>query len=183
MKRELKSAGKLVVLENSDPISAATEQIQNRIRERAYELSQLRGHSGRDVDDWLLAESVIMLIPAAEMIEKDGTYKVQLAIAGVNAQDVNVMSTPDHMLVRCEFRHEHNPDSEIIHLCDFKSATVFRSIHFPQPINLKSTRIQCQDGMMIVTAEKQGAEQAVRKRQPSRKLATRSNTQRTTGAA
>ena len=183
MKRELKSAGKLVVLENSDPIFAETEQIKNRIRERAYELSQLRGHSGRDVDDWLSAESEIMSIPPAEMIEKNDTYQVQLALAGVNAEDVNVMLTPAQMLVRCEFRHDHNPDSGIIHLCDFKSATVFRSIHFPQPINLESIRIQCQDGMFIITAEKQSAEQAVRTRKTSHKPAARGKAMGAAGGA
>ena len=183
MKRASKSASKLVILENSDLIFMETERIQNRIRERAYQLSQLRGHSGCDVDDWLSAESEIMSIPPAELLEKDGTYHVQLALAGVNVEDVDVMLTPDHMLVQGEFRHVHNPDSEIIHLCDFKSATVFRSIHFPQPIDLKRIKIQCQDGMLIITANKQGVERAVPKRQPSRKPATGSKAKRITGAA
>ena len=36
MKRATKSAAKLVVLENYDRISAETEEIRNRIRERAF---------------------------------------------------------------------------------------------------------------------------------------------------
>ena len=70
MKRATKSAVKLVVLENDDRISAETEEIQNRIRERAFQLSQEREHAGREMDDWLTAESEIisvaqpLLIPA-----------------------------------------------------------------------------------------------------------------------
>ena len=46
MKRETKFPARLVVLDSNDPISAETEEIQSRIRERAYELSQERGHAG-----------------------------------------------------------------------------------------------------------------------------------------
>src|SRR5262245_32591801 len=80
MKRRPKSAGKLVVLQNSDPIQVETAQIQNRVRERAYELSQTRGHSERHVDDWLSAESEIISVPPAEMIEKEGVYQVRFAV-------------------------------------------------------------------------------------------------------
>src|SRR5438552_9113272 len=59
MKTTTKSAAKLVVLENDDLIASETEELQERVRDRAYELSQLRGHSGREVDDWLTAESEI----------------------------------------------------------------------------------------------------------------------------
>ena len=47
MKRATKSAAKLVVLENYDRISAETEEIRNRIRERAFPLSQERGPQRR----------------------------------------------------------------------------------------------------------------------------------------
>ena len=43
MKRARKSAARVVVLENNDRISEETEEIQNRIRERALQLSQERG--------------------------------------------------------------------------------------------------------------------------------------------
>src|SRR5579862_7695395 len=51
MKRATKPATKLMVLENDDLISSETEQLQERIRARAFELSQQRGHSGRETDD------------------------------------------------------------------------------------------------------------------------------------
>ena len=67
MKRETKFPARLVVLNSDDPISAETEEIQSRIRERAYELSKERGHAGREVDDWLTAESEIISVPPVEL--------------------------------------------------------------------------------------------------------------------
>ena len=178
-----KSAGKLVVLENSDRISAETERIQDRIRERAYELSQMRGHSGRETDDWLSAESEIISVPPVEVIERDGTYEVQCAIAGINPDDVNVMAAPDQLLVQCDFRHDHDSESGIVHVCDFKSATVFRFIRFPQPIDLKNLKVQFQDGVLRITARKVGREQAPAKRSPVRKTAAKKGKKTTRGAA
>ena len=164
MKRMKSSAGKLVVLEDSDAISAETDRIQDRIRERAYELSQLRGHSGRETDDWLSAESEIISVPPVEVVEKNGTYEVRCAIVGIDPDDVNVMAAPDQLLVKCDFRHDHESDLGIVHICDFKSATVFRSIRFPQPIDLKKVKVQFEDGVLRVSAEKAGHEEVPLKR-------------------
>ena len=57
MKRATKFPARLVVLQSNDPISAETEEIQSRIRERAYELSRERGHAGREVDDKLIFQA------------------------------------------------------------------------------------------------------------------------------
>lgn len=169
MKRALKSVGKLIVLENSDPISAETEEIQNRIRARAYELSLVRGHGGREVDDWISAESEIISVPPAELIEKGDTFDVQFAVAGINPADLNVMVTTQQMLLKCEYRHKHDADAGTIHFCDFKSATVFRSVEFPHPIDVTSIRIQFEDGIVRASAAKEGVEQAAPKRAPARK--------------
>ena len=110
MKRAGKSAGKIVVLENDDPISMETEQIQSRIRERAYELSQLRGHSGRELDDWVSAESEVVSVPPAEMIEKDGIFQMRFAVPGMDPAGLNIMATPAQMLLKCEYRHDHHAE-------------------------------------------------------------------------
>jgi len=158
MKRETKFPARLVVLNSNDPISAETEEIQSRIRERAYELSKERGHAGREVDDWLTAESEIISVPPVELIEKDGMFQVRLGIVGLNLQNMRVLTSPDRLLVRGEYHHESELDDGTIHLRDFKSAAVFRSVQFPQPIDVNSVEVEFQDGVLRVTAAKAGAE-------------------------
>ena len=170
MKKATKSAAKLMVLDNDDVISAETQEIQDRIRERAYELSLRRGHSGRAVDDWLTAESEIISVPPAELIEKDGTFHVRLAIVGIDLENVRVMTTSDQMLVRGDYRRARETDEETVHLCDFKSATLFRTVRFPQPIDVNSLVVEFGDGVLRVTAKKAGAAQQARpKRAAARK--------------
>ena len=170
MKRASKSAPKLVVLDNSDPILAETEAIQSRIRQRAFVLSQTRPPDANEIYDWIVAESEIISVPPAELIEKDSMFEVKFAVAGVNGNDVNVMVTPDQVLLKSEFSHEHDADTGTVHLCDFRSATVFRSVNLPQPIDVKSVKIDLSDGMVTVSASKRGAEES---RPPRRKAPIR----------
>jgi HSP20 family molecular chaperone IbpA len=169
MKRATKSGAKLVVLDNNDPISAETEEIQNRIRERAYELSRERGHAGREVDDWLTAESEIITVPPADLVEKDGAFQVRFAIPAIDLKDVRVMTSPDQLLVQAEYDHFHESDEGTVHLRDFKAGTVFRSLRFPEPIDVDSIDVEFRDGILRVLAAKAGA--AVRTKRPSTRRA------------
>jgi HSP20 family molecular chaperone IbpA len=167
MKTAMKSAGKLIVLDNDDPISLEIEDIEGRIRARAYELSMLRGHGGREVDDWVSAESEIISVPPAEMVERDDTFELRFAVAGINPDDLNVLAAPQRMLLKCDYRHQHESHAGTIHLCDFKSATVFRSVQFPAPVNVKGMEVQFENGIVRVSAPKESPRQARAKPAPA----------------
>ena len=66
-------AVKLVVLEDPTVIKAESEQVQARIRQRAFEISANRGYAGREVEDWLAAESEVISVPPLELAERNGT--------------------------------------------------------------------------------------------------------------
>ena len=170
-----KATGTLVLLENNDAIAAQTEEIQSRIRERAYEISKMRGHPGREMEDWLSAESDIISVPPMDIVETDGTFKVQIAAPGVDPANVQIMTSSDQMLVKCYPKHTHEADTEILHLCDFKSATLFRAFRFPRSIDVGSLDIDLADGVLRITAAKEGLSEArrpaPRKRPAARKAA------------
>src|SRR5437870_1750540 len=100
MKRAPKSAVKVAILENSDPISAEIEAIQSRIRQRAFEISQTRPADAHAIYDWMMAEAEIRSVPPAEITERDGRFEVKFAVAGVNPDDVNVMVAPEQILLK-----------------------------------------------------------------------------------
>jgi HSP20 family molecular chaperone IbpA len=180
MKKAPKSAVNVVVLENSDPISAETEAIQSRIRQRAFELSHTRPADARELYDWLMAESEVMSVPPVRLVEKDGQFEAKFAIAGIPPEDVNVMVTSDQILVKGEYQEHQEVDEERVHLSDFKSATVFRSVSLPQPIDPKTVKVDFEGGMLRVSAAKEGAappQAASSKRAaPARKAAAKKST-------
>src|SRR5262245_47343726 len=159
MKRARKAATKLTVLENNDPISAETEAILSRVRQRAFELSHTRPQDAQEQYDWIKAESEIISVPPAELSEKDDSFEMRFAVAGVNPDDVQVMVTPDRILINSELGHAHDADTGTVHICDFKTVTVFRSVNLPKPIDAKSVKVKFADGMIVVHALKHSATQ------------------------
>jgi len=156
MKRDPKSA-KLIVLDNDESISAETEAIQSRIRQRAFELSTARPHDAQELYDWITAESEIISVPPAELLEKDGTFEVRFAVAGVDPNDVNLMVTRNQVALKSSYRHEHDNDSCRVHLCDFSSATVFRSVTLPEPIDVNTVKANFNHGILSLSAVKEAA--------------------------
>src|SRR2546425_259158 len=118
MKSARKPAAKLIVLENSDPINAETEAIQSRVRQRAFELSQERPQDAHEIYDWIMAESEIMSVPPAELIEKDDSFELRVAVPGLDPDNINVMVTQDQILIKAEHSHGHESDSGTVHLSD-----------------------------------------------------------------
>lgn len=158
MKSAPKSGPRLVVLDNSDPIFAETEAVQSRIRQRAFELSKTRPAEAHELYDWILAESEVISVPPAELTERDSTFEVKFAVAGINPDDVNVLVTVDQILLKSEFIHRHDSAVETVHMCDFKSGTIFRSVSLPEAIDLKSVKIDIGDGLVTVSATKRALE-------------------------
>src|SRR5262245_62576764 len=93
------SSGKLVVREDPEQIIAENEEVQARIRQRAYEISVSRGHAGREMEDWLAAESEIISVPPVELAEKEGAFLVRVPVAGVEPADIEVLTTSDQVLM------------------------------------------------------------------------------------
>jgi HSP20 family protein len=156
MKRASKPAPKLIVLENSDPITAEAEAIHGRIRQRAFELSQTRPHHARELDDWIMAESEIMSVPPVKLVEKGGMLEAKFVIPGVHPEDVNVLVTSSQIVVKGEHDESRESDEGTVHFSDFTSATVFRSVTLPHPIDTKSVTVDFQHGVLSVSAAKEG---------------------------
>jgi HSP20 family molecular chaperone IbpA len=163
VKKTARSA-RLVLLDNERPILAETEAIQSRIRQRAFELSQNRPPDVRELYDWIAAEAEVVSVPPVELVERDGMFDVRFGVVGVNPDDVDVMVTPSQIVLKSHFTHQHDPGTGTVHLCDFKSTTIFRSVIMPQPIDVASVKADFEEGMLHVSAMKESAGEEVRRK-------------------
>ena len=153
----MKTAANFVVLENDDPLIAENEAIQEKIRYRAWELSHTRPHDAHALYDWMKAQSEIITVPPVRVVEKEGQFDIKFAVAGVNPDDVNVMVTSKRVLLKAESAEEEISEEGTVHISDFRSATVFRSVEFPQRIDPKTVKVEFEDGVIHVTAAKEKA--------------------------
>jgi HSP20 family molecular chaperone IbpA len=168
-KRQVVS-GNVVLCDNEQPIVTEVDEVQSRIRQRAFEISLTRSHAKREIDDWLVAESEVIVSPPVEVAEKKGLFIISIAAPGIDAENLTVMATRDQILVKADFRHNHEPEAQI-HSCDFRSTMMFRSVRLPEPIDLRSLKTKLTDGVLRITAQREGAVEAPKTR-PARKASS-----------
>jgi HSP20 family protein len=128
--------------------------MNDRILKRAFEIFDGNGHIfGRDLDDWLQAERELVWKPAIEMEEKDNEIRLQVAMPGVDPKDIDIEVTSEHILVKAETRHEHNSEEGQVHVCEFTSGNLFRSVRLPKKIDPEKVKAEFKNGMLSMTAE------------------------------
>jgi HSP20 family protein len=136
-----------------DSIGDQLEQLHKRIAQRAFELFRGRGAPwGDEWTDWFAAERETVWKPAIELREKDSAFTVEAALAGIDPKDVKVDITPQDIVIKAESKHTHSKDEGQVHQCEFVAGQVFRSVHFPKPVDVAKAKAEYRNGMLTVTA-------------------------------
>jgi len=141
-----------VKLQRRGSVLDRIEAIQQQITERAFDLFNRRGAAvGRALDDWLGAERETIWKPPVELVEKDGEFLVEAAISGVPPKEMDVQITAEELLIQGNGAHQHRP-GEIVHSCEFRPGTLFRTVRFPRRIDPDKVRAEYHDGLLRVWA-------------------------------
>ena len=139
-------------LQRRELVLDAIQTVQRRIAERAFELFNGRSDGiERALDDWLSAERETVWRPPVEVVEKDGEFLVEAAVAGINPKELDVQVTSGAVLIQGNGAHRHRP-GEIVHSCEFRPGRLFRSVEFPRPVDPDQVRADYQNGLLRVWA-------------------------------
>ncbi len=140
-----------IVVTQKDSILDQLEQLHQRIARRAYDLFRRRDGWSDAFDDWLSAEQELITKPAVELREKDGTFTISAALPGVEAKDIAVDITPADVVIQAATEHKHTEDKGQIHRCEFAEGQFFRSLTFPNPVDVAKAKAEYQNGMLNIT--------------------------------
>jgi HSP20 family molecular chaperone IbpA len=130
------------------------KQMQDQIMHRAYEIFERNGSTlGRDLENWTEAERELIWKPAFELSEKDGRFQLEVAIAGVEAKDIDIEVTPDDVVITAKTEHDHSEQKGTVHYCEFRSGRMFRAIHLPKKIDPDKVKAEFKNGLLRLTAQ------------------------------
>ena len=139
------------------PVFAEIEEVLERIRRRAYEISAARGFGeGRALDDWLAAEREICW-PASECIDEDDRYVLEIALAGFEPEEIELTVTPFELIVRAahESRIEEKlAEQDQVRWSEFSSNEVYRRFEFPTEILVDAVAAGYHNGLLRIAALK-----------------------------
>jgi HSP20 family molecular chaperone IbpA len=142
-----------IAVKKADSILEELNRLHQAISLRAFDLFRAGGTVWGDaLKDWLTAERELVSKPAIELRQKDGQFSVVAALPGIEAKDLDVQITPEDLLITALTTHEHASDAGTVHLCEFGSGRIVRSIHFPERIDPDSARATYKNGVLHLTA-------------------------------
>lgn len=142
-----------VQMVRSNSVLNVIDQMQQRIAARAYDMFKSRGMSWGDAwGDWFAAEREVIRRPAIELSEKDGNYTVLASLAGVDPRHLHVSIAPQDLAITADEAHTHQAKERQVHECDFRAGSIFRSVHFPRPVDMNRATAELHDGMLTVKA-------------------------------
>ena len=120
---------------------------------RAFDIFENNGRAlGRDLEHWLNAERQLVWKPAIELSEKDEAFHVSIAIPGVDPKALDIEVASDYLLIKAEVHHKHASDKGTVHVCEFETGSLFRSIRFPKKVDPNKVQAEFKNGMLHLTA-------------------------------
>ena len=127
-------------------------ELHETINKRAYELFQNGALLGGPLGDWFRAERELVWRPAIELRQKDGQFELEAAVVGIDPKNLDVQVTAEDVLITASEERRREEDKGTVHISEFESGRLFRSIHLPERIDPDSVKAELRNGLLRLTA-------------------------------
>ena len=124
-------------------------------------LARLRGEMDRLFDDlparWpsvRFVPPVSMLVPAVEMTETKGTYKVSIEVPGMNAADIEMHVRDGAIFISGEKKERREEEEKGYSYSERSYGSFERRIELPQGSDEKGVKAKIRDGVLEITVPK-----------------------------
>jgi len=137
------------------PVFEELDRRMEEVRHRAYDLFAARGFApGHELDDWLAAEDEVLGWPAAELVEKDSEFEMDLTLPGFEPRDIEVFAEPDSVTVHAAAETKAGEEHEHVIWSEFGRNEVFRKVTFPTDVDLPRMKAELSNGLLRIHAPK-----------------------------
>jgi len=131
------------------------EEIQQVIARRAYDLFESRGREdGHAAQDWLRAESELLLPVSIEMTETDSGLRVSATVQGFHEKDIEVSVEPRRLFISGKLEQAIAPDAAGTNYTGRRSEMFFRALDLPVEIDAKKATATLRDGSLEILLPK-----------------------------
>jgi HSP20 family protein len=154
---------------SAEALRREADQIQERVRQRAFELSEALGSTGNDFHDWLRAEAEIVLRPTFELVETPSGWKAEFAVPGLDASNLEIRLGGGSLVVTGERRQERKKNDERIVVSEYRATSLFREISIPLEVDVEKAKATIEGGVLCVTLPR-------RKQKAPKKVSTKKTT-------
>lgn len=91
---------------------------------------------------------------ATDVFEENGNVIVEMHVAGINPDKVDITVEGDHLKVTGSREEEHETEERDYYAKEIKRGSFERIIHLPAPVNRAQTRAEIHEGVLKITLPK-----------------------------
>lgn len=139
---------KITQLQSSEMILETNQELKERVMRRAYELSSRFGPQEKQEADWLRAESEVVIRPTMELLQTKAGWRVELALPGVAAGDVEIRVGDEQLAVDAQ-RVVNRTDQQLV-VSEYKADRVYREVAIPPEVDRTRTKATLRDGILAI---------------------------------
>ena len=139
------------------------EEMHNSIARRAFEIFEGNGRwPGRELDNWLRAESELLHPIHLELTESDSHVTVRAEVPGFDAKELEVNVEPRRVTVtgKRETKQESKKGKTVY--SEMRAGEVLRIVDLPAEIDVSNVTATLKDGILDIKMEKTPTPKSVR---------------------
>lgn len=139
------------------------EEMHNSIARRAFEIFEGSGRwPGRELDNWLRAESELLHPMHVELTESDNHLTVRAEVPGFSAKELEINAEPRRLSItgKRETKEESKKGNTIC--SEMCASEILRVVDLPAEIDISKVTATLKDGILDVKMVKTAAPKSVR---------------------
>lgn len=144
-----------VIINSVQDVFKEMEALYNAVSQRAYELFDGRGRQpGRDLEDWLKAESELMLKPDIEVTEKGKKVVINAKVSDFSKDELEVAMEPDRVAI-CGSKHRSSKkrNGQMTHSESY-AKMLSRVVGLPAKVDTAKAKAKLEKGILHIEAPK-----------------------------
>ena len=131
------------------------EAVFNQIRQRAFELFEQRGRAiGKELDDWLRAESQFVFAPPFELVEGKKSFEIHVAVPGFTSEQLEVSVLPDSIIVSGKAESKKERKKGKTRFSGLSHKDLLRRLYLPHQIDFDHVHASLEHGLLRIVAKK-----------------------------
>lgn len=130
-------------------------ELYDKIAKRAFSFFELRGFThGHDLEDWLRAETELLMPVAVELSETETELAVRAEAPGFTEKDVEITLEPDRLVIKGKAEKKVEEKKKKTVYSEISSREIFRSITLPAEIDPDRATATLKDGVLEISMPK-----------------------------
>lgn len=147
--------GSVPVRQSSVDLFDEFGKIYDSIARRAFELFESNGRvPGRELENWLRAESELLQQVPVNLTEADGSYIVQAEVPGFSSKDLEIEVEPRRLAISGKHETKTEETREKTICSEWRADQIMRTLNLPADVDTSKVSAALKDGILTVALPK-----------------------------